>query len=113
MTQQALKFISFEQSMNTITTKNVNAVYEIPKTTKNAMKNMYELGVTQPKRIRNQLMLKNIELPDKTKLERFLRGLKTEKLGPSSISLVELKKWLEENSEVPVDKHRKFSCVVG
>lgn len=95
----------------------IDAVYEIPQNTKDEMKNMYDLGVTQPKRIINNclmqlldcnLMLNKIEVPNKTKLNSFLRKLKNEILGPRSINLIDLKKWLEENSNVPVDKTEPF-----
>lgn len=88
--------------------QNVNAVYEIPENTKTEIKNMYSLGVTRPKRILNNLLLKQIELPDKTKLQSFLKELKTGKYGASNINLIDLKNWLEDNLVIPIDKTQPF-----
>lgn len=88
--------------------QNINAVYEIPENTKKEIKNMFDLGVTRPKRILNNLMLRQIELPDKKKLDSFLRELKTEKFGQSNINLIDLKIWLENNVVIPIDKTKPF-----
>lgn len=88
--------------------QNINAVYEIPERTKNEIKNMFDLGVTQPKRILNNLMLKKIDLPDKKKLGSFMRELKKEKYGPTNINMIDLKNWLEDNLVVPIDKTQPF-----
>lgn len=88
--------------------QNVNAVYEIPADTKKEIKNMYDLGVTRPKRILNNLMQRKVELPDRKKLDSFLRELKKDKFGPSSINLIDLKNWLEDNSVIPIDKTQPY-----
>lgn len=88
--------------------QNVNAIYEIPENTKNEIKNMYNLGVTSRKRIINNLLLRKIELPNDRKLVSFLKELKTEKLGDRNINLIVLKKWLEDNLIIPIDKTQPF-----
>lgn len=88
--------------------QNVNAIYEIPEATKNEIKNMYDLGVTSRKRIINNLLLRKIELPNDRKLVTFLKELKTEKLGERNINLIDLKKWLEDNLIIPIDKTQPF-----
>lgn len=88
--------------------QNINSVYEIPESTKNEIKNMFDLGVTRPKRILNNLMLKKIELPERRKLDSFLKELKKEKFGPSNINLIDLKHWLEDNLVIPIDKTKPF-----
>lgn len=87
---------------------NVNAVYEIPLETKEAIKLMYKYGVTKPKRILNQLTLDKIELPERGKFDSFLKQLRTEKFGAMSINMVELKRWLEDNSAIPSVKTEPF-----
>lgn len=60
---------------------------------------MFDLGITKPKRIVNNLLLK---------LESFLRTLKNEKFGKSNINLIDLKSWLEDNLIIPIDKTKPF-----
>lgn len=87
---------------------NVNFVYEIPHDTKEAIKKMFNYGVTKPKRILNNLTVEKIELPEIKKFDAFLKQLRDEKFGAGSINMAELKQWLEENSAIPEEKTKPF-----
>lgn len=86
----------------------MNAVYEIPLETKEAIKQMYKYGVTKPKRILNNLTIDKIELPERKKFDALLKQLREEKYGAASINMVELRNWLEENSVIPNEKTKPF-----
>lgn len=87
---------------------NVNLVYEIPHNTKEAIKRMFNYGVTKPKRILNNLAVEKIELPERKKFDAFLKQLRDEKYGAGSINMAELKQWLEANSDIPDEKTKPF-----
>lgn len=87
---------------------NINLVYEIPHDTKEAIKKMFNYGVTKPKRILNNLTVEKIELPERKKFDAFLKQLRDEKFGAGSINMAELKQWLEENSAIPEEKTKPF-----
>lgn len=88
--------------------ENVDYVYEIAEETKDAIQDMFRMGITKPKQIMNNLLMKNFELPDSKKFDSFLKTLRAERDGSSKISLGDLKKWLEDNSLVPVEKTKPF-----
>lgn len=87
---------------------NGNLVYEIPVDTKKAIRDMFEMGVCKPKQILNNLMIKKYEMPDRTKFDSFLKCLRKERDGQARINMNDMKKWLEDNSLVPVDKTKPF-----
>lgn len=87
---------------------NVNFVYEIPHDTKEAIRRMFNYGVTKPKRILNNLTVEKIELPERKKFDAFLKQLRDEKYGAGSINMAELQKWLETESAIPDEKTKPF-----
>lgn len=88
--------------------ENANSVYEIPIDTKNAIRDMFEMGVCKPKQILNNLMIKKYDIPDRTKFDSYLKSLRKERDGEAKINMNDMKKWLEDNSLVPVDKTKPF-----
>lgn len=88
--------------------ENVDSVYEIAEETKDAIRDMFEMGITKPKQIKNNLLMKKFEPPDSQKFDSFLKTLRAERDGSAKISLGDLKKWLEDNSLVPVEKTKPF-----
>lgn len=88
--------------------ENANLVYEIEPDTKQAIRDMFDMGVCKPKQILNNLMMKKYELPDRTKFDSFLKSLRSERDGKAKINMNDLKKWLEDNSLVPMEKTKPF-----
>lgn len=69
---------------------------------------MFDMGVCKPKQILNNLMMKKYDLPDRTKFDSFLKSLRSNRSGKEKINMGDLKKWLEDNILVPVDKTKPF-----
>lgn len=86
----------------------MSLIYEMPPQTKQAIKEMFDIGVTKPKIILNNLMIKRIELPDDCKFKSYLKELRDEKFGATKINLAELKQWLQDNLTIPEDKSKPF-----
>lgn len=68
----------------------------------------FDLGL-KPKAIMVALSkIEGFPLPTKKQLTAILAKINRQKFGPTTISLSELSKWLNENSLVPEDKHEAF-----
>lgn len=90
--------------------ENIDSVYEIADETKDAIRDMFEMGITKPKQIKNNLLMKKFELPDSKTFDSFLKTLRAERDGSAKISLGDLKKWLEDNSLCAGRKNQAIRC---
>lgn len=87
---------------------NTNMVFEMANETKIAIREMFGMGVCKPKMILNNLLTKKMDIPDRKKFDTFLRALRAERDGDTTINMNTLKEWLEENSAVPIDRTKPF-----
>lgn len=81
--------------------QNVNKITDISNEVKDAIRTMYEYGVTKPKQVHINLLKKGFEAQNENHLNRFLTQLRTAKYGESNIDMNTLKNWLVEHSTVP------------
>lgn len=88
--------------------ENANLVYDIPFETKEAIRDMFEMGVCKPKQILDNLMIKKYDMPDRIKFISFLTSLRKNRDGQAKINMSDLKKWLDDSSLVPVEKTKPF-----
>ena len=58
-------------------------------------------------------MIKKYDIPDRIKFDSYLKSLRTERDGQAKISMNDMKKWLEDNSLVPVDKTKPFDYEIS
>lgn len=88
--------------------ENVNMVVDISDEAKAVISEIYELGITRPKRVLETLMAKNLPIPDKKLLIVHLKKLRKELYGNEYIDMVKLKNYLIENEKVPESKSEMF-----
>lgn len=75
--------------------------------TKNEINNLFSLNL-KPKKMMEVLTSKGLRPEKKSQLDNYLTRLRTNTYGPSSISLGELEKWCEENSQVPEEDDKGY-----
>lgn len=72
------------------------------------VKEKFEDGIRKPNEILNVMRMRKMTEPCKSKLVTYLKQLRTEILGPSTISAPELRKWCAERNTVPTEDDEAF-----
>lgn len=84
--------------------ENVNLIVEISRETKEAISQMFDLGITRPKKILDTLMVKGLVLPDRKLFDSYLKKLRKDSYGADKIDMNGLKTYLSNNTSIPVSK---------
>lgn len=96
-----LSVVLFEAKVNHIHQEINKFNYGLSLSTKLIINELFDLGITKPKKVLNELEKRKIIAPMITQIRNYLHQLRIKKYGPVNISLGKIKTWCQSHSSIP------------